>query len=127
MLVHHKQGIRKQLKIMFGYKLLTMFGYTVTLTSTRKLLLDIPHVPKLEHTYVLHTQLGRYQNLNIHCMVCFLQIKESKVSILLQNAISSCYKQIYCVNQLRMTKQAYNLSLDHYHDRVENCSRISNK
>ncbi len=101
---------------------------TVTLQSKRKLLLDISHVPKIG-TLVCSPYPTRQVSKSWHTFDgVFPKNKgKAKVTILLQNAVSLCYIQTPWVNQLRMTKPTYNLSLDHYHDRVQNCSRSSNK
>ena len=91
----HKQGIRSDWKSdLLGSEPQTSRHYSNTGIKKEIAPRNSSNFLKLEHLYVLPTQLGRCQSLDIRWMVCFLKTKKGKVTFLLQNATSSCYKQI---------------------------------
>ena len=100
----HKQGIRSNWKSdLLGSEPPTSHRYSNTGIKKEIAPRNSSNFLKLEYLYVLPTQLGRCQSLDIRWMVCFLKTKERQSHIALANATSSCYKQIYWANQLMMT------------------------
>ena len=92
----HKQGIRSDWKSdLLGSEPPTSCRYSNTGIKKESAPRNSSNFLKLEHLYVLPTQLGRCQSLDIRWMVYFLTTKERQSHISLANAMSSCYKQIY--------------------------------
>ena len=80
----HKQGIRSDWKSdLLGSKPPTSRRYSNTGIKKEIAPRNSSNFLKLEHLYVLPTQLGRCQSLDIRWMVCFLKTKEGQSCIFL--------------------------------------------
>ena len=78
----HKQGIRSDWKSdLLGSEPPTSCRYSNTGIKKEIAPRNSSNFLKLEHLYVLPTQLGRCQSLDIRWMVCFLKTKERQSHI----------------------------------------------